>query len=249
LEWTVSVPAAEQGRTWCFRQSPALSAIVRIDGIGPLVHPTDAAVFAPEGLPVEQAVAPPDAPPGWDREVVHIEPGKTFAIPRGKATGEGRYEHVHAHRGTIEFWLRTDTSDASMENLTFLRFGKMHLWRRTQTGTYLNLGKGMLQSGFLIRPRAWYHLALTWDLGDSDDKPRLELYVNGIPMASLMQTELPADLGDWTGETLTLGTAAPMHISGLRISSTVRDEGLRDGLLSPPPAESTLYWQHAVRRP
>ena len=167
-----------------------------------------------------------------------------MTLPRGGKTGEGMYEHVHARRGTIEFWMRTDTNDAGMDNLGFLTFGKMRLWRRTQTGTYLNLGKAMIQSGFLIRPRAWYHLAMTWNFGDAEQKPAMEVYINGLPMMSLVQTPLTADLGDWTGETLSLGTTFPMHVSGLRISSTVRDKELREGLLSPPPDEHTLYWQH-----
>ena len=246
LEWTVPVPAGEQGRLWSFRQSPPLSAILRIDGIGPLVHPTADAVFAPDTIPPPDIGSPPPAPPRWPHKIFHIESGKTMTVPRGEKTGEGLYEHIHVQRGTIEFWLRTDTNDASMDNLTFFGFGQMRLWRRTQTGTYLNLGKGMLQSGFLIRPEAWYHLAMTWDFGDDENKPMMELYINGIPMMSIMQTQLPADLGDWTGETLSLGTAAPMHISGLRISSIVRDEELQEGLLSPPPDSHTLYWQHAT---
>ena len=245
LEWTVPVPAGEQGKVWSFRQSPPLSAILRIDGITPLVHPTASAVFAPDAVPAPDTGACPAAPPGWDHEVIHIEAGKTMAVPRGLKTGAGVYEHVHVHRGTIEFWLRADTSDAGMDNLTLFSFGSMRLWRRTQTGTYLNLGKGMIQSGFLIRPQAWYHLAMTWDFGADEQKPTTELYVNGIPMTSLTQTPVPVDLGDWTGDALSLGTAAPMHVSGLRISAAVRDEELQQGLLSPPPDKYTLYWQHA----
>ncbi|NQT19124.1 MAG: hypothetical protein HQ592_05430, partial [Planctomycetes bacterium] len=244
LEWTVPVPTAAQGKVWHFRQNPPLSAILSIKGIVPLIHPTVAAVFAVDKIPPAVPSTAPAAPPEWQHEVIHIAAGKTLTVPRGKSTGEGTYEHVHVHRGTIEFWLRAETSDGGMDNLTFLTFGKMRLWRRTQTGTYLNLGKGMIQSGFLIRPRAWYHLALTWDFGDDEHKPMTEIYINGIPMNSLTQTQLPPDLGDWTGEMLSLGTTAPLQISGLRISAIVRDQELRQGLLSPPPDKQTLYWQH-----
>lgn len=244
LEWTVPVPAEEQGRVWSFRQSPPLSAILRIDGITPLVHPTADAVFTVDAVPAADTGTPPPCPPEWSRQVVRVEGGKTMAVPRGEKTGEGVYEHVHVHRGTIECWMRVDTDDAGMDNLDFLRFGAMRLWRRTQTGTYLNLGKAMIQSGFLIRPRAWYHLAMTWDFGDAEQKPTMEVYINGLPMMSLVQTPLTADVGDWTGESLSLGTTFPMHVSGLRISAAVRDKELREGLLSPPPDENTLYWQH-----
>ena len=246
LEWTVPVPDDAQGKIWHFRQSPPLSAILRIKGIGPLVHPTEDSVFTPDTIPPEDTGTPAPGPPGWQHEVVHIEAGKTMRVPRGESTDGGAYEHVHAHRGTIEFWMRTDTDDAGMDNLGFLTFGGMRLWRRTQTGTYLNLGKAMIQSGFLIRPQVWYHLALTWDFGDAEHEPGMEIYVHGIPMTSLVQTKLSADLGDWTGDTLALGTAAPMHVTGLRVSSMVRDKELRAGRLSPPPDEHTLYWQHAA---
>ena len=112
-----------------------------------------------------------------------------------------------------------------------------------------NLGKGFLQSGFLIRPKVWYHIALTWDLGDEQHKPSMNLLVNGVPMRSSMQTELPPTTGDWTGEALQFGNAEPMRITGLRISSVVRDQELQRGALSPPPDEHTLYWQHGGAKP
>ena len=87
------------------------------------------------------------------------------------------------------------------------------------------------------------------EFGDERQKPSTEVYVNGIPMVSLVQTPVPADLGDWTGDALALGTAAPMHVTGLRISSVVRADALARGELSPPPDEHTLYWQHAPEAP
>ncbi|MCP4640105.1 MAG: hypothetical protein GY851_06720, partial [bacterium] len=125
LEWKVPVPADAKGKIWRFRQSPPLSAILRIDGIAPLVHPTSDAVFTPAAISPAATVVPRSSPPGWRHKVVHIETGKKMIVPRGKKTGEGTYEHVHAHRGTIEFWMRADTSDAGMDNLGFLDFGKM----------------------------------------------------------------------------------------------------------------------------
>jgi hypothetical protein len=238
------VPAEERGRIWRVRQSPPASAVLRIAGAGPVVSLSPDAVFTPTLAPAPDAVPPPDAPPAWSEPVLHIAAGTPFSVPRGPKTGDHTYQHVHVREGTLEFWLRADTDDSSVANPTFLSFGGLSLWRRTQLGTYYNLGKGFLQSGFLIRPRVWYHLALTWRLGDERHKPEMNLFINGVAMAQLMQTALPADAGDWTAENLNLGMNEPMHITGLRISAVARDQELERGVLSPPPDKNTLYWQH-----
>ena len=245
LTWKVPVPPEVRGQIWCFRQSPPAGAILRIDGVGPLASLEPDALFTPASVPPPPSLVAQDAPPQWSEEVACIEPGKKLSIPRGPKTGEGQYQHVHVRQGTIEFWMRADTSDDSMANLTFFAFGRLRLWRRTQIGTYYNLGKGFLQSGFLFRPRAWYHVALTWDLGDEQRQPAMALLIGGVPMVSRMQTRLPADTGDWTGPALAFGSVAAMRITGLRISSTARDHELQKGALSPPPDAQTLYWQHA----
>jgi len=248
LTWQIPVPPDAHGQIWRFRQSPPACAILRIDGVGPLVSLMPEAFFTPDRVPPPSTQAE-DAPPRWREQVIRIEPGKKLSVPRGPKTGEGQYQHVHVREGTIEFWMRADTSDDSVANLPFLRFGRMRLWRRTQIGTYYNLGKGFLQSGFLIRPRVWYHVALTWHLGDGEREPSMNLLINGIPMMGRMQTRLPADTGDWTGPKLELGNNEPMRITGLCISSVTREQKLQAGALSPPPDAHTLYWQHGGERP
>ena len=249
LTWQVPVPAEAQNGLWRFRQAPPASTVLRIDGASPLVSLTPDACFLPARVPSRLHPETTDAPAGWGHGVATIEAGKRLSIPRGEPTGDSTYEHVNVHQGTVEFWMRADTSDDTMEGFTYLRFGSLHLWRRTQVGTYLNLGKGFLQSGFLFRPRAWYHVALTWHLGDETREPVLSLLVNGVPVIWRMQTRLPADTGDWTGEALQLGGTDPMRITGLRISAVQRDEELQRGVLSPPPDAQTLYWQHAESKP
>jgi len=245
LTWQVPVPADARGQLWCLRQSPPASAILRIDGVGPLASLTSEAFFTPAAVPPPLAPSTAPAPPNWTEPVVRIEPGKKLSIPRGPQTGDDQYQHVHVRQGTIEFWMRVDTSDDSMANLTYFTFGRLRLWRRTQIGTYYNLGKGFLQSGFLFRPAVWYHIALTWALGDEQRRPAMNLLIDGVPMMSRMQELLPADTGDWTGPALQFGNAEPMHITGLRISSRLREEELQKGDLSPSPDGHTLYWQHS----
>ena len=208
-----------------------------------MVSVTPEACFTPARVPPPRAHAAADQPREWRGSVAVIEAGKRMVVPRGAKTGDGQYEHVHVRQGTIEFWLRADTSDDSVENLSFLRFGRLNLWRRTQLGTYFNLGKGFLQSGFLIRPRVWYHVALTWDVGGEGGAARINLFLEGLPVMAGMQEALPADTGDWTGDALEFGTAEPMRVCGLRISSVARDQELQRGSLSPAPDAQTLYWQ------
>jgi len=62
-------------------------------------------------------------------------------------------------------------------------------------------------------------------------------------MMSSMQTQLPADTGDWTGPSLDIGASEPLRITGLRISAVSREQDLQKGLLSPPPDAQTLYRQ------
>jgi hypothetical protein len=249
LDWKVPVPAGAQGQVWRFRQTPAGSAIVRIAGIGPLVSLAPEAAFVPARVPPPLAVAAADAPANWREPVTTIEAGKSFTVPRGPATGDGAYRHLNAREGTLEFWLRADTTDDSMDNLTFLRCGRLQFWRRTQLGTYFNLGDGFLQSGFVIRPRVWYHVALTWHLGDAQRQPVMNLFIDGVPMLSVMQTPLPEKMADWTGDSLVFGTSEPLRLTGLRIAAVARDAELRAGRLSPPPDAQTLFWQHTAARP
>ncbi|MBM4087366.1 MAG: hypothetical protein FJ272_21450, partial [Planctomycetes bacterium] len=131
LTWQIPVPAEERGRLWRFRQSPPASSTLRIAVVSPLVSLTPEAFFVPARTPPPPSSAVEESPPKWREPVFAIEPGKKLSIPRGPQTGEGRYQHVHVREGTLEFWLRADTSDDSLENLTFLRFGRLHLWRRT----------------------------------------------------------------------------------------------------------------------
>jgi len=77
----------------------------------------------------------------------------------------------------------------------------------------------------------------------------MSLLIDGVPMMSIMQTQLPANTGDWTGDALVFGNAEPMHITGVRIASVARDQELRAGRLSPPPDADTLYWQHGAVKP
>ena len=249
VTWQIPVPAEARNGLWRFRQTPPASAILRIDGAYPLASLTPHAFFAPEQTPPRLHADATDTPPGWGYDAAVIEGGKKLTVPRGKLTGDGVYEHINAHEGTIEFWMRVDTSDDTMEGVTYLRLGSLQLWRRTQVGTYLNLGQGFLQSGFLFRPWAWYHVAVTWHLGDDTREPVMSLFVNGVPVIARMQTRLPAGTADWTGPDLQFGSSDPMRIAGLRISAVQRDAELQRGSLSPPPDAHTLYWQHAETKP
>ena len=243
LEWQVPVPAEARGGLWRFRQAPPASAVLRIEGASPLVSLTPDAHFSPAAVPARLSAPTSDMPPGWDGAMFTIEADKRLTVPRGEKTEDGGYEHINPQEGTIEFWMRADTSDDTMVGFTYLRFGSLHLWRRTQVGTYLNLGKGFLQSGFVFRPRAWYHVALTWHLGNDKQTPVMRLLVNGVPTKARMQTALPPDTGDWTGPVLQIGGSDPMRIAGLRIASVRRDNELQHGIQSPPPDANTLYWQ------
>ena len=249
LTWGVELPTGSAGQLWSLKQTPPSCAVLRMDGIGPLAGMTADAFFEPAEVPRRLLPETTDAPPGWTGKVAVIESGKRLTVPRGKSTGDGTYEHIHAPRGTIEFWMRADTSDDTATGLSYMGFGRLYVTRRKQFGTYLKLGEGFLQSRFLVRPYAWYHLAITWELGDESHAPDVSLLVGGVPVLSHMQTRLPRNTGDWTADALWFGSGDPMRIAGLRISSVRRDEELAQGLFSPPPDANTLHHQDRAPNP
>lgn len=77
----------------------------------------------------------------------------------------------------------------------------------------------------------------------------MNLLVNGVPLVSRMQTRLPDQATDWTGESLVFGSAEAMSIASLRIWPVTRDEHLQAVVLSPPADEGMRYCQQPAAGP
>jgi len=244
--WKVPVPKAHRGRLWRLRLRPQVAEIqevlLRIDGVPPVVSATPESFFVPERIPETVQAAPRPAPLGVTTPIRTIAAGKTFVIPRGKKTGEKRYEHLNAEEGTIEFWIRPDSSAEDLVDATFLHCGALRLFRRSQLGTYVTLAKASYQSAILLRPGAWHHVAVIWQLGPARRRPALRLLVDGVQFGKVAFGSLE-DAGDWTGPNIEIGSNAPLHVTGLRIADVSRSGELHKGVFSPPPDEHTLYYE------
>lgn len=244
--WPFEPAAEHRGKLWKFTVAPADPSVeqtyLKFQGVRPIVWTTPEAFFSPSD---DLSLAPRGTPQLSPRRAessrgVRIESGKPLAVPRGAPLGEGRYAHVDARQGTLEFWCRPEWSADDIADHTILTWGKMRLQRRSRLGTYFSLG-GIRQSGFILERGQWYHLALTWESGSADRPPCTRLFINGVDLASTILSPAQQPLGDWTGPVLSVGGKTAMTIDGLRISDSVRYEGDFPVSTTPESDKHTLY--------
>ena len=239
--WEVDVPADEAGKLWSFRIDPpggeTQEALVRLDGVAAVASIKPERYFVPEPLPAERISEPAPAPIGVDEPVIELEAGQKHSIPRGAKTGE-RYAHVDPRRGTLEFWVRPDWDPDDIGDMTFVRCGSTRAYRRSQVGTYVALGKGLMQAGVVLTPGVWRHVAVVWDV--EAEPAYVRLYLDGVHFGGMYRGGEPGQ-EDWTGETLDIGCANPLRLTGIRIWDAPQDARLRKGVLSPPADTTALY--------
>jgi len=239
--WQVDVPPDEAGKLWSFRIDPpggnTQEALVRLDDAAPVASIEPERYFVPDPLPTARRFEPLPAPPGLDEPVVAVDAGKRLAIARGAWAGE-RYGHIDPRRGLLEFWIRPDWDPDDIRDMTFLRCGTMRIYRRSQVGTYVTLGKALNQAGVLLTPGVWRHVAVAWDV--LGKPPFVRLYVDGVLFGGMYGGVLPSK-EDWTGKTLEIGCANPLRLTGIRLWDTPQEERLKKGVLSPRADESSLY--------
>ena len=243
--WTFQTTAAQRGKLWRFTVTPSSPKVeqtyLKFKGVPPVVWTNPEAFFIPD----EDAISPRPRPEPVVRpyadagSALRIEPDKPFTIPRGEATGEGRYQDMNPQQGTLEFWLRPEWELDDISDHTIARCGKANLYRRSRIGTYFTLG-GIRQSGLITEPGRWYHLAVTWDAGAPGRAPQTQLFINGISTTGTMLSPAKEPLGDWTGETLTIGGDVAFTVDDLRVSDIVRYDGDFDVPESPQADEHTL---------
>ncbi len=244
LTWEF-VPAAEQrGKLWRLSVSPADPSIeqiyLRFQGVPPIVWTSpDAFFMPPEAASAVQPAPTPPAEPypgaGTSRRVM---PDAPLPIERGAPVAAG-YETLNPQHGTLEFWLRPEWAPDDIADATIATCGKLRLYRRSRIGTYLHLG-GINQSGFVLEPGHWYHIALTWEAGAEGREPQTQLFIDGVKTGRMLSAAREP-LGDWSAEQFTIGGRVPITIDDVRISSTVRypDDFDPPGALEPD--ADTLY--------
>ncbi len=241
LEWKVQLPEGSAGKVWSLRNNGGGNPVLSISGVRMVSLKKDA-LFLPFGTePSGEGKDIPPAPAGMTGSIRRIPAGEYFGIPRGEKKGEMSYENVNASGGTIEFWMMIDGNDRDILSMNFLKFGSMSFYHRAGVGAYYNLGKGFFQSGFVFMPREWYRVALTWRTGNAGKSPSMDLFVNGISMMGRMQTPLPRDTGDWTGNGLRIGSNVPIYVAGLRILDTYLEKDSKGKVVTDGNTAGVLY--------
>ena len=216
IEW--DVPAGADGKVWSFTTVPndrLAGLYVKLDGPPWLATSADGFFDPKVKLPPRSTLKKPDpsAPPAG--KFLSAPAGKALTISRGADKGAGRYERINASQGTIEFRLRPGWASDDIRDRHLMRCGKMRIYRRGSIGTYLYVGNRGKQSGFVLAPGHWHHMALVWSTADKGTTS-FRLYVNGVSLGG------PSAAGDWTGKDIRIGSTVPLDIGNLRVSAAAR---------------------------
>jgi hypothetical protein len=244
--WSFKAEPAQRGKLWRFCVSPAHPLVertyLRFKNVPPIVWTNAEAFFQPDkdALRARPRPAPMAVPYADAGEGLRIEAGKPLVIPRGERLADGRYKNIFPQQGTLEFWFRPEWALDDLADHTIVSCGQLRLYRRSQLGTYVSLGGGTYQSGFTTEPGRWYHLAVTWNAGGPGREPKTRLFINGLDMTGQVLSAPRNPLGDWTGQTITIGGGVACTIDDLRISDTVRYDGDFPLPSAPPSDEHAL---------
>jgi hypothetical protein len=83
--------------------------------------------------------------------------------------------------------------NTSTHNGTYITFTNDGIFRIVnQTGSALSFDASHVASTAVYRdPSAWYHLVIAWDTAQGTAANRVKLYVNGVQVTALSQTDYP----------------------------------------------------------
>jgi len=220
-----SFPKPEQrGKLWRIAISPPNPSVeqtyLRFEGVPPIVWTSPDAFFTPTdaALATHPAPQPPTEP--YTGAGANLPFLADWGIALSRAAVGEHYGHLQAQQGTLEFWIRPEWALDDIADATLVQCGPLRLYRRSRVGTYLGLG-GTNQSGFVLEPGHWYHVALTWDAGAEGREPETQLFIDGVKTGAML-SQAREPLGDWTDERLEIGGRVAFTLDDLRISSTIR---------------------------
>ncbi len=226
LVWPFSAAPQHRGKLWRLCVDPPAVQVeqtyLKFQGVPPIVWTSAEAFFLPDekGLQPRPRPSPVAEPYAGAGKALRIEPGKPLVIPRGERAGD-RYKNINPQQGTLEFWFRPEWAPDDIADRTIAKCGKLHLYRRSRLGTYVNLA-GTVQAGFVTEPGRWYHLAVTWDAGAPGREPKSRLFINGLDLCGNVLSAPKDPLGDWTGDIILIGGDAAFTVDDVRISDVVR---------------------------
>jgi len=218
IEW--EVPAGTDGKIWSFTALPTdkLGGLyVKLEG-PPWLAASKEGFFEPEGklAPRESLTRPGPLSPGTGK-ALNIPAAKALTVFCGAGKENVGYERLRVSEGTIEFRLRPGWASDELRDLPFVRCGKLLVYRRGTIGTYLYVTGQGNQSGFVMMPDCWYHVAVAWHADeDETEQTVFRMYVNGVSLGTLVAVD------DWTGPVIRIGADVPLDIAALRVSDAAR---------------------------
>ncbi|MDP6118941.1 MAG: hypothetical protein QGG53_44325 [Planctomycetota bacterium] len=218
LEW--DVPTGADGKIWSFTAVPTdkLGGLyIEFDGPSWLSASNDA-FFVPKGkLQSRVSLTKPDPLSPAAGKALNIPAGKALTVSCGDRMANGNYERLPESEGTIEFRLRPGWTSDEIRDIQFLRCGELFVYRRGSIGTYLYVDARGNQSGFVMMPDCWYHVAIAWNADEKEkEKTVFRMYVNGISLGSLGTAD------NWAGPVIRIGAEVPLDIADLRVSDVAR---------------------------
>jgi len=122
-------------------------------------------------------------------------------------------------RGAVELWVLCHRRPDEVRDRTLVSAGDVRLLRRADIGTYI-LG---FQTGFVLPPGRWTHLAATWTPLE-DGRVEVALFADGVYVESNADRRMSAP-ESWPGEAMVIPAGeAGLSIAGLRLSRTARHD-------------------------
>ena len=200
--------------------SCALRACRLSRGVGGAVLPDYTVDLPPVPAPAGDDPAYVDSPLGT---------GRALVLPTGVGLGVSAPDGqplANEVEGTIEMWVRDARPHDDLHNRSLLRIGALHLYRRIGVGTYLYIGAAGHQTGMVLPPGRWAHLAATWRPSTKEEGATEVAPTRRRARRDHLQSAHQSKSG-WAGPELVIpaDANAGLFIDELRVSDVARYEG------------------------
>jgi hypothetical protein len=240
--------APEKDETWSVSFLAPIATFLRFEGVPPYVAASSDQLFVPEQTVDLPPVPEPEGDAPTRVESPLADGGEALALPSGKGvalTSPDGSPLMDEAEGTVELWVRDTRQPTDLHNRQIIRCGEMNFYRRINLGTYLYMGPGH-QTGMILPPGHWAHLAATWRPSEKDpDRTEVAIYIDGVRVETTYNRHIAPDAG-WPGTELMIPAQhAGIYIDELRVSDVARYDGSFDRPEAPfEPDEHTLILSH-----
>ncbi len=246
LELNAGAPAEDE--IWSISFLPPMASYLRFEGVPPYVAASGDALFVPDRTVEMPAIPAPEGDAPARVESPLAEGGEALALPPNVGVALESPDGtplISEVEGTVEMWVRSARQPTDLHNRALLRCGELHLYRRLNLGTYIYIGPGH-QTGLVLPPGRWAHLAATWRPSRTDEgKTEVAIYIDGVRVETSYNRHIEPEDG-WAGEELLIpADNAGLYVDELRVSDVARYDGNFDRPDAPfAPDDNTLVLSH-----